>query len=363
MLGLPTIEKLHAAALDPTLWPLALTGVSDAVGAKGAMVHAMAPDPRDSVLHVGRLDPDCDRLYMERYQVNPMSTLLMRRRPGEILPAMSLCRTTLHRTAFHADILAPQGIQEVTNLLYGDWADVLTGGYGFCLDAKGAATTAANLAAIRQAAPQLILALDLARHFAGTVRRNWSTLLDTMDAAALLADADGRLILANRDAEALLRRGDWLRLRAGRLQTARTAGQAKFAAAIRATALGPAAQRKGRLSIEAADHAPPCIAILGAAPAIPVTEIGLPRPAALLILRDPSPGIDPGLLRSLFGLTGTEARIAAHVAAGLPLRTVSEREGIAHSTARTHLQAIFGKVGVHSQSALASLLARLPRHA
>ncbi|MBR0668642.1 helix-turn-helix transcriptional regulator [Roseomonas hellenica] len=356
-----TLEKLHAAALDPGLWPEALTEVADAVGAQGAMVHAMAPDPRDSVLHVGRLDPDCDRLYMQQYQINPMSMLLMRRRPGEILPTMSQCRQELRRTAFKADILTPQRIEEITNLLYGGWEDVLTGGFGFCLNAKGAETTAGHLAKVAEAAPQLTLALDLARHLNGTARRNWSAMLETMDAAALLADAGGRVILANRYAERLLRRGHWLRVHAGRLQASRAADEAKLAAAIRTTVLAPVTQRRrSRLSLRAVGNEPPCLAVIAAAPAIPVAEFGLPRPAALLILRDPSPRTDPALLRSLFGMTESEARIAAHIAGGLSLGAAAQRERIAHTTARTHLQAAFGKVGVHSQSALASLLARLP---
>jgi DNA-binding CsgD family transcriptional regulator len=358
------MASLHAAALDAALWPDALAAVADAIGAGSAMVHAMAPDPRDSVMHVGRLDPDLTRLYLTQYQVNPMSDFLIRQRPGEVLQTMSRCggAPALSRTAFHADILAPQRIGEITNLLYGDWRGTLTGGYAFCLHGSAAAeNAAAHVAALRRVSPQLTLALDLARHFAGALRRNWTVLLETIAAPALLTDADGRIILANPGAEAMLRHGVWLRLRGGRLRAAAPRAQAALTGAIRDAALDPTAPRRStRLAIPAAGGAPPCLAVIGSAPVIPVIEIGLPRPGAILILQDPGAAPDPATLRDMFGLTGAEARIAAHIAAGRTLGAASAREGIAHSTARTHLQAVFGKLGVRSQAALAGVLARLP---
>ncbi|MBR0654529.1 helix-turn-helix transcriptional regulator [Plastoroseomonas arctica] len=358
-----SIEKLYAAALDPALWGGALTALADDLGAFGAMVHSMAPDPEDSIMHVGRLDPDLTRLYLEKYQVNPMSRMLIDRRPGEVLAAMSVCGgvPALSRTAFHSDILAPQRVAEVTNLLYGDWGDALTGGYAFCLDPREAGGTAAHLAALQRASPHLTQAIDLARHFAGAVNRNWQALLETISAPAMLTTGEGRVILTNHGGEAVLRRGAWLRLQGGRLVATHAAAQAKLAKAIRAASLRPeAADRPTRLAIAAAGGGPPCLAVIGSAPIIPVAEIGLPRPGALLILQDPATRPDPLLLRELFGLTDAEARIAAHIAAGRSLGSASEREGVAHSTARTHLQAVFGKVGVRSQAALAGTLARLP---
>ncbi|MBR0665258.1 helix-turn-helix transcriptional regulator [Roseomonas hellenica] len=201
-----------------------------------------------------------------------------------------------------------------------------------------------------------------AQDVAGALHQGWRIMLEAIEDSALLTNADARVMFANRDAEMLLRHGEWLRLRDGRLHAARPVDQARLSAAIRSAVLSPGLQRqKVRIAIGTAEGGIPCIATIGTATGLPFAEAGLPRPAALLILRDPSPSVDAALLRALFGLTDAEARIAAHIAQGLPLRVASRCEGVAHSTARTHLQAVFGKVGVHSQSALASVLARLPR--
>lgn len=362
-LGPESIEKLYAAALNPALWAGALTALADDLGALGSMVHSMAPDPDDSIMHVGRLDPDLTRLYLEKYQVNPMSRMLIHRRPGEVLASMSTCggAPVLSRTAFHADILAPQRVAEVTNLLYGDWGNALTGGFAFCLDLRGAGGTAAHLAALQRASPHLTQAIDLARHFAGAVHRNWQALLETISAPALLTTGDARVILANHGGEAVLRRGAWLRLQGGRLVAAHPGAQAKLARAIRAASLHPgAADRPTRLAIAEATGGAPCLAVIGSAPVIPVAELGLPRPGALLILQDPATPPDRVLLREVFGLTDAEARIATHIAAGRSLGLASASEGVAHSTGRTHLQSVFSKVGVRSQGALVAILAKLP---
>jgi len=357
------IEKLYAAALDSTRWGQALTALSDDLGAFGAMVHSMAPDPADSIMHVGRLDPELTRLYLQKYQVNPMSQMLMSRRPGEALASLSACggARALSSTSFHADILSPQRVAEVTNLLYGAWGNALTGGYAFCLDPRRANDTALHLEKLRGASSQLTLALDLARHFAGAVRRNWTTLIETIAAPALLTTADGRLILTNRAGDAILQRGIWLGLKNGRLVAKHAGAQAKLAKSIRAAALLTSdVDRPMRLAIAGRDGGAPCLAVVGSAPVIPVSEIGLPRPGALVILQDPAMAPDRSLLRDLFGLTDAESRIAVHIAAGRSLSMASASEGVAHSTARTHLQSVFGKVGVRSQGALVGVLAKLP---
>jgi DNA-binding CsgD family transcriptional regulator len=65
------------------------------------------------------------------------------------------------------------------------------------------------------------------------------------------------------------------------------------------------------------------------------------------------------LLRSAFGLTGAEAKLAAQLASGDALERAAERLGIAKTTARNQLRAIFSKTGVHRQAELVALLATL----
>lgn len=58
----------------------------------------------------------------------------------------------------------------------------------------------------------------------------------------------------------------------------------------------------------------------------------------------------------IYGLSPAQHRVAALVADGLSLSEVAGRLKITPNTARTHLQRIFDKTGVHSQSALVRVL-------
>jgi DNA-binding CsgD family transcriptional regulator len=81
-------------------------------------------------------------------------------------------------------------------------------------------------------------------------------------------------------------------------------------------------------------------------------------PATLLFILDPeiSVGTVEAELRQLYGLTSMEACLANLLMGGKALDECCEILDIRRSTARTHLQHLFEKVGVQRQSELVSLL-------
>lgn len=68
---------------------------------------------------------------------------------------------------------------------------------------------------------------------------------------------------------------------------------------------------------------------------------------------------DLDIICDLLGLTAAEARVAAVLAEGAGLVEAARRIGIAHNTAKAHLQSIFAKTGVNRQAQLVALLASL----
>jgi DNA-binding CsgD family transcriptional regulator len=82
---------------------------------------------------------------------------------------------------------------------------------------------------------------------------------------------------------------------------------------------------------------------------------------ALLVLVDPDerPRPPEAVLRSGFGLTAAEARLAMCLAAGEPVEAAAEQLGIAKETARAQLKAVFAKLDLHRLAELVALLARL----
>jgi DNA-binding CsgD family transcriptional regulator len=65
------------------------------------------------------------------------------------------------------------------------------------------------------------------------------------------------------------------------------------------------------------------------------------------------------LLRSHFGLTPAEARLALHLVAGETLRSAEVKLSISYETARTHLKNIFNKTGTSRQAELVIVIVPL----
>jgi DNA-binding CsgD family transcriptional regulator len=168
-------------------------------------------------------------------------------------------------------------------------------------------------------------------------------LLDAIPHPALLAWPDAAVLHANPSAAAMLRQRSGLQLNGGRLAaptTAETCRLRRGLAASRPIALvvGRGAARPLAVSLAPAGNG----AVL--VQAIDPDAVVLPTPQALAVL---------------FGLTRAEARIALAVGAGRSLPQAAVEQGIAASTARTHLNQALAKTGAARQAELAALLARV----
>lgn len=82
---------------------------------------------------------------------------------------------------------------------------------------------------------------------------------------------------------------------------------------------------------------------------------------ALLTLTvvEPKPASDAGVLSKIFGLTRTEAKLAALIGQGASPERAAERLNVSTGTVRTHLKVVFVKTNTHRQGELVALLSRL----
>ncbi len=94
----------------------------------------------------------------------------------------------------------------------------------------------------------------------------------------------------------------------------------------------------------------------------PVREAGaatvLEDAAAMMFIGDPDQSVDISeeRLKSLYGLTGAEARVAALLARGYRLDEIAEMLGVAYETTRKHLKQIFGKTSTARQADLVRIV-------
>jgi DNA-binding CsgD family transcriptional regulator len=219
-----------------------------------------------------------------------------------------------------------------------------------------------------QEAPRLAA---LAPHFARMIRLadrlaqgQAAAEIDTLDrlgCAAILLDWRGTVVRVNRHADALL--GDGLKVCRGALMASDTRSNRdlqQLVGWVRAGPLSRAALPHRRVVVRRADRSP---LIVEALPVAGLTADAFSQARALLVITDIErrPPVPEDLLRSAFGLTPAEARLACRLADGDRLEEAAEALGIARNTARTQLKAVFAKTGTGRQSELAALLGRLAR--
>lgn len=199
------------------------------------------------------------------------------------------------------------------------------------------------------------------RHQLATVTAERDAALDALEreqTAILVVDADARILYVNKQAEALLRRGDGLCGLKGRLFARdRRAGDC-LAGLIRgaaSVASGVSGNSGGALAILRGERLPLTVLVAPFRPAR--NGLGAPVPAAILFVRDPERPTPMSIAaQSLFGLTPAEGNIAGALAEGKSVDEIVSTLRISLNTARTHLKNIYAKTGTTRQAQLVSLL-------
>lgn len=199
--------------------------------------------------------------------------------------------------------------------------------------------------------PHLQRAVRIRSHLAPSrlVADAQAAAFDRLHTPALVLDADGRLLHANAQGESLLRESSSLALSAGRVVAVDPHLGFRWRLLVQqaARAVG------GSLLFERAGR-PQLSALIA-----PLRGASPPDAAVLVLLRDPEHQVpSPDLLCQLFGLTATEARIAAAIAEGEAPEQIARRMGIGVGTVRSHLRQVLTKTGTHRQSELGALVMR-----
>ncbi len=363
--GLPAlIAHLYDAAIDASLWAGTASRIAYTLGSTSTVVKLHAGDGQVSLLECTSnlvVSPreqawadDWHRrdLWVERSLAHGMSRIITDDdlvRPEE-----------RERSGFYQEWLSHLDIHHMLGAVF-PTAQGAVGVLGIHRSRQAGPYTDQQR---RQAAlllPHLQRALRLGQRFASLSQQHAVALqaLDRLDTGVLIADGACRILHASAMAETLLRECPELVVVHGRLSLQSPMLKDKLSALVHAAVETAHGRMAGAESMLLIPRAYRMSLVLEVAPLRPVPGmLGEEQPAVLLFIRDPEAPFAAGRLRELFGLTRTEAAVAAALGRGRSLEAIAAEMNIGIGTARTHLKRILAKTGMHRQAQLVALIAR-----
>lgn len=363
------IGDIYDCALDPSRWEATLARVANWLDCTA--VSLTLNDLRRDRFLINKSagwDPDLLRRKSERHvaEINARLTewLALQPSPDEMFVASRhLGRDYMQTSHYAQECLKPQDIVDVMHmfLLYtpAQLAEI-----GLSRSARQGAITDRELQRGRLLLPHLRRAVTISDLLdVRTIER--ARLAETLDAlrcGVVLTDAAGTILHVNRSAEHMMRHGGPIRDVRGVLRATTPAASRDLRTAIMQAAQSEARFGSARLAIQlnAADHPPSYAHVL------PMTAGELrarlqPEAVAAVFIGVPDEDNGAHLLAAAFDLTAAETRVLASLLAGHTLAETAHHLDVALSTAKTHLNHIFAKVGVSRQTELIRLAAQLAR--
>jgi DNA-binding CsgD family transcriptional regulator len=359
------IESLYDAVADERLWPAALKSLSEFTGSQAATFWVLdgSDKPRLPTFSFVDIDPAFVQAYLETAApIDPTINYLVAhpdqpivhdglvisesqkdRNPyydwqkrysdlhfrlvGQVCPAPAVhAGVALHRTR-NVGRYEPQDV-EIFRALYRHLARALK--IGFRLGSLS------------------------------TMQQCTEELLNRNSAAIILLDDRKRVVYTNGRADALISKGDGIRVSAGGLTLTNKRDnqelQALIAEAISLTVIDGTSHRDTVRALRPSGR-PPYVLLVSRVTR-KYSALSMFRPAVCVLITDPDTRvlIPAERLQAAFGLTEAEARMAALLGAGEDLRSAAAKLRITYGTARVRLAEIFRKTDTRRQGELIKLL-------
>jgi DNA-binding CsgD family transcriptional regulator len=186
--------------------------------------------------------------------------------------------------------------------------------------------------------------------------------VDHLSTGILLTEDSGRIAYMNGSAESILKHGNALKAREGRLMAARPESRDALSRALQASVDGKAPSASGQYAVPLPDEEGSGLI----ANVLPLQWRDGRNPlaalpgAAAVIIQNPSQGATPPMeaIALLYGLTTAERNVLEQVADSHSPQETADRLGVSVNTVKTHLQKIFAKTNTARQADLVRLVAR-----
>lgn len=363
---LAAIQALYSAALDEALWPSALNQLTGLMGSQAASlwvldgsdrphlptfitvnfdqesinqylngmagldptVHYLVEHPQQAIVHDGLLTDRRDkdtRAYKDWHERNVHTRFRIVGQARRVGPGIQ-AGVALHRTS-SAGRYEPNDVKNFV-LLHGHLERALT--IAFRMNS-----------------------LDSMQRFS----EQW---LNRSDAAIILLDAHGQLVLANDTARKMQTSADGIRLTRDGLALSYKKENEQLQKLIAQTiaARGSLAEVSGGIMRASRPSGKLPLGITVTHVPVTTSAFTLFRPAVCVVISDPEaqPASVDRRIREAFHLTEAEAQLAALLHNGEDLREAAAKLNITYGTARTRLAQLFQKTDTRRQAQLVRLL-------
>ncbi|MBX9776948.1 MAG: hypothetical protein K2Y71_21425 [Xanthobacteraceae bacterium] len=346
---LATIEAVHGAGLDATLWPRALERVAQAVGGVGCSLEAFERRPLRPREFYAYGMPAAEQIsYFDHYApLNPRWSLITRQKAGELgWDYAILDEGAMARSPFYAEFLAKL---DFPYLVYGMLTSTQDEFSGIAVhrSRRQGHVQRGEIAVMQRLVPHVRQAFDVARRLrtAGGLRASLEHVLDWLADGVALVRADGRVIHANAAFQAIARRGDGIAVRRGLVDIAAAESRIRLETALadvsRLRSGEPVTPATGDFVVPRPSGAPPYL--IAVRPLMDNDGLsGCDRAVAIVFVRDPLGhcGAATRLLRDLYGLTESEASLAQALQSGVSFGDYARTRAISLNTVYTHLRRI-----------------------
>ncbi len=349
-------DELQRAALEPGLWPDLLQRVSHHAGAFGAILISEAhriPVPPISPA----LEPLMGRYYGEGWNRRDIrfKGVDIALRSGSVTDQQIFTDEEMRRAPYYQDLLRPEGCWWFCAVTFGvagsPWFLTLQRTIG-----QGAFTPD-EVTQLKRLSRPLHTAANLSHALAYAQVSGMVDAFEHLAKPALILDERGLLLRCNPGGQRVL---DALAdLRHREIMFRDGGNQRNFDSAL--VQAGVQAQWSGRRRDRTT-------LVDGTGRVFDVEAMALGdwarysfTQASFLVFLDEvpaAPGPDASL-RSRYGLTPTEIRVATALAEGLSVRAIADRHGVTYETARSQIKSVLSKTGTSRQAELVALVAKL----
>ena len=357
------IAFTYEAVDDESRWPVMLQELSTATDSAACYLSTYdARTGASRIIHAAGMDRRFRASYDDFYhKVDPW---LQRdehaRRPGTVLTGEQIIgERELMRSEFYGLWLKPQQLFHALRTVVARGDDRIV--YLVSLRTRSAGPFTSITVGLHQSLSGHIrraLGIESKLRRRAMERDAAASALDRLPFGTALVDSQGRVLVANRTAKDILEQQDGLWQRHGALTASLSSESVKLSEQIASAIHGQGANHSCNVVTVSrpSGQRPFGILVLPLPATAPDLHRRLPVAVIFIADADKATALNEDSLRSLYGFTPAEARLARLLAQGRRLEEAAKELGVSLNTVRTHLKRIFGKAGTDRQADLVRVI-------